>query len=193
MNWKKLYRIYREERLTVRKRGGRKQALGTRAPMAIPQGPNLRPLSADSASPNRLSGKWISGLRVRLPGLGPPVPRAVNHRRLKPGVPGRRRRHIDLGPSCCAGTGPDRRAAGLSLHGGQRQRDGTDFECDPDVATGPEGRMALHRAWQTHAERLRRELQRPPAGRVPQRAPVLQPFSIGLGPMAHRSTTMPVT
>ena len=39
LNWKKLYRIYREEGLTVRKRGGRKRALGTRAPMAIPQGP----------------------------------------------------------------------------------------------------------------------------------------------------------
>jgi putative transposase len=42
VNWKKLYRIHREERLTVRKRGGRKRALGTRAPMAIPQGPNQR-------------------------------------------------------------------------------------------------------------------------------------------------------
>ena len=42
MNWKKLYRIYREEKLTVRKRGGRKRALGTRAPMAIPQGANQR-------------------------------------------------------------------------------------------------------------------------------------------------------
>jgi putative transposase len=42
VNWKKLYRIYREERLTVRKRGGRKRALATRAPMAIPQGPNQR-------------------------------------------------------------------------------------------------------------------------------------------------------
>ena len=37
LNHKKLYRLYREERLTVRKRGGRKRALGTRAPMAIPQ------------------------------------------------------------------------------------------------------------------------------------------------------------
>ena len=42
MNWKKLYRLYREEKLTVRKRGGRKRALGTRAPMAIPQGVNQR-------------------------------------------------------------------------------------------------------------------------------------------------------
>ena len=42
INWKKLYRLYREERLTVRKRGGRKRALGTRAPMTIPQGANQR-------------------------------------------------------------------------------------------------------------------------------------------------------
>jgi len=42
MNLKKVYRLYREERLTVRKRGGRKRALGTRAPMAVPQEPNQR-------------------------------------------------------------------------------------------------------------------------------------------------------
>lgn len=42
VNHKKLYRIYREERLVVRKRGGRKRALGTRAPIAVPQGKNQR-------------------------------------------------------------------------------------------------------------------------------------------------------
>src|SRR5262245_12391584 len=42
INWKKLYRLYCEERLTVRKRGGRKRALGTRTPMTIPQGTNQR-------------------------------------------------------------------------------------------------------------------------------------------------------
>ena len=42
VNLKRVYRLYREERLTVRRRGGRKRALGTRAPMAIPQGPNQR-------------------------------------------------------------------------------------------------------------------------------------------------------
>ena len=42
LNEKKLYRLYKEERLTVRKRGGRKRALGMRAPMMIPQGRNLR-------------------------------------------------------------------------------------------------------------------------------------------------------
>ena len=42
VNHKKLRRLYREERLQVRRRGGRKRALGTRAPMALPQGPNQR-------------------------------------------------------------------------------------------------------------------------------------------------------
>jgi putative transposase len=42
LNHKRLFRLYREERLGVRKRGGRKRALGSRAPMALPQGPNQR-------------------------------------------------------------------------------------------------------------------------------------------------------
>ena len=42
VNHKKLRRLYAEERLQVRRRGGRKRALGTRAPIALPQGPNQR-------------------------------------------------------------------------------------------------------------------------------------------------------
>jgi putative transposase len=42
VNHKKLRRIYADERLQVRRRGGRKRALGTRAPIALPQGPNQR-------------------------------------------------------------------------------------------------------------------------------------------------------
>ena len=42
LNHKKLFRIRREERLTVRRLGGRKRALGTRAPMTLPQGANQR-------------------------------------------------------------------------------------------------------------------------------------------------------
>lgn len=42
LSHKKLFRLYREERLTVKKGGGRKRALGTRAPMTLPQGPNQR-------------------------------------------------------------------------------------------------------------------------------------------------------
>jgi putative transposase len=39
-NHKKLLRIYREEGLKVRRRRGRKRALGTRSPPAVPQEPN---------------------------------------------------------------------------------------------------------------------------------------------------------
>ena len=42
MNHKKLLRLYREENLRVRRRRGRKRAMGTRAPMTLPQCPNQR-------------------------------------------------------------------------------------------------------------------------------------------------------
>jgi putative transposase len=63
VNWKKLYRIYREEGLTVRKRGGRKRAVGTRAPMAIPQGPNQR-WSLDFVSDSLSCGRRFRILNV---------------------------------------------------------------------------------------------------------------------------------
>ena len=37
INKKRVQRLYREERLTVRRRGGRKRAIGTRRPMVTPQ------------------------------------------------------------------------------------------------------------------------------------------------------------
>ena len=42
VNQKKLRRLYREEKLQVRKRGGRKRALGTRRPMMVPERTNER-------------------------------------------------------------------------------------------------------------------------------------------------------
>jgi len=63
MNWKKLYRLYREEKLTVRKRGGRKRVLGTSAPMTIPQGPNQR-WSLDFVSDALVDGRHFRILCV---------------------------------------------------------------------------------------------------------------------------------
>jgi putative transposase len=60
MNHKKLRRLYREERLQVRRRGGRKRALGTRAPMTLPQGPNQR------WSLDFLSDAFSDGRRFRI-------------------------------------------------------------------------------------------------------------------------------
>ena len=67
-------RLYREERLMVRRRGGRKRALGTRAPMLVPQWPNDR-WSLDFASdqfivPHAHPGRGRR-LHVRVPGVGP--------------------------------------------------------------------------------------------------------------------------
>lgn len=42
VNQKKLRRLHREEKLQVRKRGGRKRALGTRRPMLMPERPYER-------------------------------------------------------------------------------------------------------------------------------------------------------
>jgi putative transposase len=60
MNHKKLRRLYREERLQVRRRRGRKRALGTRAPMTLPQGPNQR------WSLDFLSDAFADGRRFRI-------------------------------------------------------------------------------------------------------------------------------
>jgi putative transposase len=60
MNHKKLRRLYREERLQVRRRGGRKRALGTRAPMTLPQGPNQR------WSLDFVSDAFVDGRRFRI-------------------------------------------------------------------------------------------------------------------------------
>jgi putative transposase len=60
VNHKRLFRIYREERLMVRKRGGRKRALGTRAPMAIPAAPN------DLWALDFVSDQFVCGRRFRI-------------------------------------------------------------------------------------------------------------------------------
>jgi putative transposase len=63
LNHKKLFRLYREEKLTVSRRGGRKRALGTRAPMALPQGPNQR-WSLDFVSDTLADGRRFRVLVV---------------------------------------------------------------------------------------------------------------------------------
>lgn len=55
-NHKKLLRLCLEEGLRVRRRGGRKRALGMRAPMALPDGPNQR-WSLDFVSDSLVCGR----------------------------------------------------------------------------------------------------------------------------------------
>jgi putative transposase len=63
LNHKKLYRLYREERLMVRRRGGRKRALGSRTPMMVPAGINQR-WSLDFVSDTLADGRRFRVLCV---------------------------------------------------------------------------------------------------------------------------------
>jgi len=63
MNQKKLRRLYREENLQVRKRGGRKRALGTRRPMVLPSCANER-WSLDFVSDALTDGRKFRVLAV---------------------------------------------------------------------------------------------------------------------------------
>ena len=63
INHKKLRRIYNEEGLTVRKRGGRKRAVGTRAPIAVPSRVNER-WSLDFVSDSFMDGRRFRMLCV---------------------------------------------------------------------------------------------------------------------------------
>jgi putative transposase len=60
INHKRLFRIYREEQLMVRKRGGRKRALGTRTPMPGAALPNGR------WSLDFVSDQFVCGRRFRI-------------------------------------------------------------------------------------------------------------------------------
>ena len=63
INHKRLFRLYREEKLAVRRRGGRKRAIGTRAPMLVPMAPNDR-WSLDFVSDQLTDGRRFSILTV---------------------------------------------------------------------------------------------------------------------------------
>ena len=63
VNHKKVRCINTEEKLQVRRRGGRKRALGTRKPMVKPDGPN-QPWSLDFVSDALTDGRWFRILAV---------------------------------------------------------------------------------------------------------------------------------
>ena len=63
VNKKRVQRIYREERLTVRRRGGRKRAIGTRRPIEIPLAANQR-WSLDFVSDQMTDGRRFRILTV---------------------------------------------------------------------------------------------------------------------------------
>lgn len=63
LNHKRLFRIYREEQVHVRRRGGRKRAMGTRAPLVLPLVPNQR-WSLDFVSDQLTDGRRFRSVTV---------------------------------------------------------------------------------------------------------------------------------
>src|SRR5690242_9964592 len=134
MNHKKLRRLYREERLQVRRRGGRKRALGTRAPMTLPQGPNQR------WSMDFLSDQLRDGRRFRILAVVDDFTRECLAVVADTSLSGLR-------------TGCDHQRTRQAGFDRQRQRHRTDEHGDPQLVPGNRRRVALHRARQTHPER----------------------------------------
>src|SRR6201987_2979897 len=60
INHKRLFRLYREEKLAVRRRGGRKRAIGARAPWVVPMAAN------DRGSLVFVSDQLTAGRRFRI-------------------------------------------------------------------------------------------------------------------------------
>ena len=144
LNAKKLYRLYKEERLTVRKRGGRKRALGTRAPMTIPQDRNLR------WSLDFVADTLVSGRRFRILTLVDDFTRECLGLVVDTSLTGLRvARELDRIAE---------QARPAQSHR-QRQRHRTHQSRGAALGQRDGCGMALHRARQTDAEWLRRELQ----------------------------------
>ena len=131
VNRKRVQRLYREEKLTVRRRGGRKRAMGTRRPIEVP-------LQADQRwSLDFVFDQMTDGRRFRILTV------------------------IDNCTRECLALVADTSLSSLRV---AREMDRRDRR-----------RLALYRAGQAAAERLQRELQRPPARRdavpLPQHRP----------------------
>ena len=120
VNHKRLFRIYREERLMVRKRGGRKRALGTRAPM-----PRFRCMPNDRWSLDFVSDQLASGRRFRILAIFDDCTRECLAAVADVSLSGRRvARELDLSDRLARQAQDDR----------QRQRHRADQQCDPGWA-----------------------------------------------------------
>lgn len=139
VNWKKLYRLYREEGLIVRKRGGRKRAHGH------PQGPNQR-WSLDFVSDGLACGRRFRVLCV-IDDFSREYLAAVVDTSRQESVS----RENSIGSSRCAAS-----PAWWSATTADLQRH---FE----VAEGAPRRMAVHWTRKAHAEQLCGIFHRPHA------------------------------
>ena len=151
VNRKRVQRLYREERLTVRRRGGRKRALGTRRPIETPTAANQR------WSLDFVADQFTDGRRFRILEVYDDCTRECLALVADTSI---------CGPARRARAGRHHRLARQAGDDRQRQRHGADLQRHPGMGRPAQGRLALHRPRQAPAERLQRELQRQAAGRT---------------------------
>ena len=156
VNHKRLFRIYREERLMVRRRGGRKRALGTRAPLAVPQWPN------DRWSLDFVADQFIDGRRLRILVVVDDCTRECLALIADTSISGIRvARELDRLL--------DKRGKPKTIV----SDNGTELTSNAILQWADDHKVAWHYiAGQAGAERLCRVLHRAPARRTPQRDPV---------------------
>ncbi len=128
---------YREERLTVRRRSGRKRAIGTRAPMTVPMQPN------DRWSLDFVSDQLTDGRRFRILTIVDDCTRECRALVADTSLSGTRvARELD---------------AVIAKRGKPRMivsDNGSEFTSNAIIAWADKAKLALHRARQAHAERL---------------------------------------
>lgn len=154
----RIYRLYREEGLAVRKRRSRHRAVGTRAPMLVQAKPNAR------WSLDFVHDQFACGRRFRVLNIVDDVTRECLAAIPDTSISGRRvaRELTEL-------------IARRGKPGMIVSRHRVHLERDPRLVEGSSGGMALHRAGQADAERLLQKLQRADARRVAERNLVLRP------------------
>ena len=139
----RIYRLYREEGLTVRKRKARRRAVGTRTPILVEAKVNAR------WSLDFVHDQFALGRRFRILNIVDDVTRECLAAIPDTSISGKRVAReltalID--------------ARWQAWHDRFRQRHRVHLERDPELGKRSSGRMALHRAGQTDAERLHRIL-----------------------------------
>ena len=160
VNKKRVQRIYREEKLTVRRRGGRKRAVGTRRPLEIPLVANQR-WSLDFVSDQMTDGRRFRILTVidncTRECLGLVADTSLSGRRVA--------RELDA----------------IILRRGRPETiisdNGTEYTSNAILAWADGTGVGWHyiAPGKPQAERLQRELQRPPARRTAERDAVPVP------------------
>ena len=158
VNKKRVQRLYREEKLTVRRRGGRKRAMGTRRPIEIPLQANQR------WSLDFVSDQMTDGRRFRILTVVDNCTRECLALVADTSISGAPRLRGSSAPSCAAAARPQTIVSD----------NGTELTSNAILTWADDMKIAWHyiAPGKPQQKRLQRELQRPPAGRTAQRNPV---------------------